>query len=330
MKPLAVTMGEPAGIGGDITLAAWRDRGRMDLPPFFVIDDPARLERLARRLEIDAPVVPIRDPSEAAGVFAEALPVLAVEGRVSAGPGRPDPADAPLVIAAIERAVALCLEGGAAGVVTNPINKAELYRAGFTHPGHTEFIGHLCGGARAVMMLAGPSLRVVPATIHLPLADAVRALKGGDLVAIGRIVLRTLRDDFGIDRPRLAFAGLNPHAGENGALGREDIDIIAPAVAELARGGDSVVGPLPADTMFHAPARAEYDAAICMYHDQALIPVKALDFDSAVNVTLGLPIVRTSPDHGTAFDIAGRGVARPHSLISAIRLAGEIAGHRRG
>ena len=328
MKPLAVTMGEPAGVGGDIVLAAWLARGGEGLPPFFVIDDPDRLVRLAAHLGRDVPVRPIGATAEAAAVFDTALPVLPVGGRIEASPGAPAAGDAPLVIGAIERAVALCRSGDAAAMVTNPINKSLLYRAGFDHPGHTEFIGHLCGGARSVMMLAGPSLRVVPATIHVALAEAVRSLRSEELVAIGRVMLDALRTDFGIARPRLAVAGLNPHAGEDGALGREDIEIIVPAVAELAAGGDEVLGPLPADTMFHAEARARYDAALCMYHDQALIPVKALDFDSAVNVTLGLPIVRTSPDHGTAFDIAGTGTARPHSLIAAIRMAGEIADNR--
>ncbi|WP_416898586.1 MAG: 4-hydroxythreonine-4-phosphate dehydrogenase PdxA [Minwuia sp.] len=328
MKPLAVTMGEPAGIGGDITLAAWAARETEALPPFFAIDDPHRLRRLARTLGIDTPVEPISDPSACAGVFARALPVLPVDGAIAGTPGTPDAADAPLVIAAIERAVALCLDGAAAGLVTNPINKHLLYGAGFSHPGHTEFIGALCGAERQIMMLAGPRLRVVPATIHVPLAEAIRGLSTPELIAVGRLTAMALKHDFGLETPRLAFSGLNPHAGESGAIGREEIDIISPAIEALRAEELSVAGPIPADSMFHDTARAAYDAAICMYHDQALIPVKTLDFERTVNVTLGLNVVRTSPDHGTAFDIAGKGLARPDSLIEAIRLAGAIAGNR--
>ncbi|WP_417518381.1 4-hydroxythreonine-4-phosphate dehydrogenase PdxA [Minwuia sp.] len=328
MRPLIVTMGEPAGIGGEITLAAWLDRRRGALPAFAVLDDPARLGRLAGSLGLDVPIADIGDPAEAMDIFDTALPVIPLGGRVRTAPGAPDPTDAPLVIEAIERAVHFCQSGHGAGLVTNPISKADLYKAGFQHPGHTEFLGALCGTDRQVMMLAGPRLRVVPATVHRALKDVPDLLDTDDLCATGRTVWQALRTDFGIDAPRIAFSGLNPHAGENGTIGREEVEIIRPAVARLRAEGLDVSGPAPADSMFHDAARATYDAAICMYHDQALIPVKALDFDRTVNVTLGLPIVRTSPDHGTAYDIAGRGIARPDSLIEAIRLAGIIAKNR--
>ncbi len=322
-RPLLLSMGEPAGICSEITLAAWQARRLEHLPVFALVGDPRLLSATS-----DVPIVEISSPAEAAGVFDVALPVLPVSGTVRAGPGSPDRRDAPLVIESIERAVAACMSGEASGIVTNPINKALLYDVGFRHPGHTEFIAELSGAELPVMMIAGPSLRVVPATIHLPLSAVPAALSTDGLVAVGRIVLNALTRDFGCQPPRVAFAGLNPHAGEGGALGPEDGAIIRPAVEQLRGQGHDVVGPLPADTMFHASARARYDAAICMYHDQALVPVKTLDFDLGVNVTLGLPIVRTSPDHGTAFDIAGKGMARADSLIQAIRLAGEIAERR--
>lgn len=261
----------------------------------------------------------------------EDLPVLAVNAPPAPGvPGQPDAANAPAVIAAITDAVALARTGEIAGVVTCPIAKSVLYDAGFRHPGHTEFLAELCrdGDAPApvpVMMLWCDALAVVPVTIHIPLADVPRRLTTDLIVETAHIVADDLRRRFGIEQPRLALAGLNPHAGEGGALGLEDAAIIAPAVAELRRRGVSARGPLPADTMFHARARASYDAALCMYHDQALIPIKTIAFDEGVNVTLGLPIVRTSPDHGTAFDIAGKGAARPDSLIAAVRLAGRLA-----
>jgi 4-hydroxythreonine-4-phosphate dehydrogenase len=268
-------------------------------------------------------------PGEAPSVFPEALPVLPVDGTARGLPGQPDPADAPLVIAAIDAAVAAVRTGQAAALVTNPINKDVLYRAGFRHPGHTEYLAELAGGGvAAVMMLASPQLRVVPVTIHLALRQAVERLSKGAIVHAGRLTHQALVRDFGIAEPVLALAGLNPHAGEAGSLGREDIDIIAPAIAALRAEGIDACGPFAADTMFHAEARRRYDAALCMYHDQALIPIKTLDFDGAVNITLGLPFIRTSPDHGTAFDIAGRGVARPDSLVAALRLAAEMAARR--
>ena len=326
--PLALTMGEPAGIGGEITLAAWLRRGE-GVPPFYVIDDPARLDALARRLGWPITVKMIAAPDHVAAAFADALPVMPIGGSPCAAPGKPDTADAKLVLRAIEIAVAEVRSGRAAVLITNPINKDALYRAGFHHPGHTEYLAELAGSTEpAVMMLAGADLCVVPVTIHLALRDAIAALTKEAIVHAGKVVDAALRRDFGIAAPVLAVAGLNPHAGENGGLGREDIDIVAPAITQLRAAGIDAKGPLAADTMFHAAARRGYDAALCMYHDQALIPIKTIDFDGAVNVTLGLPFIRTSPDHGTAFDIAGKGVARPDSLIAALRLAAAMAARR--
>jgi len=263
-------------------------------------------------------------------VFDTALPVLPQPLAAAVEPGRPDPANAASVRASIARAVELARAGEAAAVVTNPIHKGVMYQGGFRFPGHTEFLAHLLGvEGNEVMMLACPLLKVVPVTIHVSLAEAIASLNKATIVSVGQATHRALRQDFGIAAPRLAVAGLNPHAGENGAMGREEIDIIAPAVAELRAAGVDAFGPLPPDTMFHAAARARYDAALCMYHDQALIPLKTLGFDEGVNVTLGLPVVRTSPDHGTAFEIAGTGAANENSLMEALRLAAEIAGNRR-
>jgi 4-hydroxythreonine-4-phosphate dehydrogenase len=328
MPPLALTMGEPAGIGGEIALAAW-EALKNEGPAFFAIDDPARLMGLAAVLGRSVAVAAISAPEEAASWFAKALPVLPLPLAVPAVAGRPDTRNAPVVISAIERAVSLALAGHAAAVVTNPISKAALYAAGFAHPGHTEFLAALTGVAQPVMMLASPDLRVVPVTVHVALRAAIAMLSAELIVRIGRIVAAALARDFGIAHPRLAVAGLNPHAGEEGALGSEDRDIIAPAIAQLAAEGIAAQGPFPPDTMFTAAARARYDAALCMYHDQALIPLKTLDMTHGVNVTLGLPIVRTSPDHGTAFDIAGKGCADPASLVSALRLAAAMATQRR-
>jgi 4-hydroxythreonine-4-phosphate dehydrogenase len=326
--PLALTMGEPAGIGGEIALAAWLRRSQ-GVPPFYLIDDPGRLDALARRLGWPVKIQMTAAPESVPEVFAAALPVMPVGGSPRAPPGKPEAADAKLVLRAIEIAVAETRSGRAAALVTNPINKDALYRAGFHHPGHTEYLAELAGpGAQAVMMLAGAELRVVPVTIHLTLRKAIAALTTDAIVHAGRVTDTALRRDFGIAAPVLAVAGLNPHAGENGGLGREDIDIVAPAVTQLRAAGINAKGPLAADTMFHAAARKTYDAALCMYHDQALIPIKTIDFDGAVNVTLGLPFIRTSPDHGTAFDIAGKGVARPDSLIAALRLAAAMAARR--
>ncbi len=327
--PLAVTMGEPAGIGGEITLRAWAEGTAQRLPPFFVIDDPERLAEIGTTLGLGVPIRTIATPGEAAACFPDALPVLALDLSASVTPGRPDTATAAATCRAIEWAAELARNGEAGGIITNPIQKSTLYDAGFRHQGHTDYLGALLGGsATPVMMLATAELRVVPVTVHQALARAIAALSTPAIVQAARIAWRALRDDFAIPDPRLAIAGLNPHAGEAGALGREEIDIIAPAVRMLADEGMQVRGPLVPDAMFHQHARAEYDAAICMYHDQALIPLKTLDFENGVNVTLGLEIVRTSPDHGTALDIAGQGIASAASLVQAIRLAGEIARQR--
>lgn len=318
--PLALTMGEPAGIGPEITIAAWR-AVRAAGPAFVVIGDPA--------LYAGVPLARIGAPEEAAEAFPRALPVLPLALPAPAVPGRLDAANAPVVIASIEQAVALAKAGRAGAVVTNPIQKSVLTAAGFPHPGHTEFLGALAGlGAPPVMMLACPGLRVVPVTVHVALKRAAAELTTAAIVAQGRQVAEALRRDFGIAAPRLVVAGLNPHAGEDGTMGREDIEIVAPAVAALRAAGIAARGPLPADTLFTPRARATYDCALCMYHDQALIPVKTLDMDGGVNVTLGLSIVRTSPDHGTALDIAGKGLADPGSLIAALRMAGEMAAMR--
>jgi 4-hydroxythreonine-4-phosphate dehydrogenase len=328
MGPLAVTMGEPAGIGGEIALKAWLGRVH-GLPPFYLIDDPDRLAELARDLGWLVPIRAIGAPEEALAVFDEALPVVPIGITLRSRPACPDPADAPAVLGAIETAVRDVMSGRAAALVTNPIHKDSLYRAGFRYPGHTEYLAALAGVTEApVMMLVCPGLRVVPVTIHLALRRAIQDLSARAIVYAGRVTEAALRQDFGVAAPTLAIAGLNPHAGEAGGLGREEIDIIEPAIAELRAAGIDVRGPLAADTMFHAEARGNYDAALCMYHDQALIPIKTIDFHGGVNITLGLPFVRTSPDHGTAFAIAGRGVARAESLIAALRLAAEMAAKR--
>jgi 4-hydroxythreonine-4-phosphate dehydrogenase len=330
-RPLALTLGEPAGIGPDLTLALWGRRGELDLPPFYVIADREFLLRRARHLGLPVAVESCT-PFEAAGVFASALPVVEVGLAVTAPPGRPDASSGPAAIASIGLVVRHVLAGQAAAIVTNPVAKNVLYRSGFPEPGHTEYLARLAAEATGatlhpVMMLWSPELAVVPVTIHLPLAQVPGALDIALIVETGRITARDLTCRFGIVNPRLAVAGLNPHAGEDGAMGTEDIDIVRPAVERLRACGIAARGPLPADTMFHPAARATYDAALCMYHDQALIPIKTLAFDHGVNVTLGLPFVRTSPDHGTAFDIAGSGRADPSSLIAAMRLAARLAAH---
>jgi 4-hydroxythreonine-4-phosphate dehydrogenase len=326
--PLALTIGEPAGVGGEITLKAWHARNSEHLPPFFVLDVPERLTQLAASLHLDVPVRAIAAPEDAVAVFPIALPVLPIALPRPVVPGKLDTANAPAVIGAITRAVEFVQQGRAAAIVTNPIQKETLYAAGFKHPGHTEYLAELAGGVTPVMMLAGPELRVVPVTIHTALRQAIESLRTEDIVTIGKITAAGLKRDFGIAKPRLAVAGLNPHAGENGTIGREDIEIVAPAVKALREAGIEVTGPMAPDTMFHAAARRRYDVAICMYHDQALIPLKTIDFDRGVNITLGLPFIRTSPDHGTALDIAGKGVANPASLIAAIALAGELVERR--
>jgi 4-hydroxythreonine-4-phosphate dehydrogenase len=319
MKPLVLTMGDPAGIGGELTERAWlalRDSG----PCFVALDDPARLK---------VPTVEVVSPDAAHGIFATALPVIPIKLAAAPRPGQPDKTNARAVIGSIERAAGLCLSGEAGAMVTNPINKAALYDAGFAYPGHTEFLAALTGATgRQIMMLASPELRVVPVTVHASMRESIALLTTEAIVAAAQTTALALQREFGIAQPRLAIAGLNPHAGEQGALGDEESTIIGPALAALRQAGIDVSGPWPPDTMFTAAARRRYDAAICMYHDQALIPLKTLDMDRGVNVTLGLPIVRTSPDHGTAYDIAGKGIANPASLIAAIQLAAEL-GRRR-
>jgi len=328
-RPLALTVGEPAGIGIDITFLAWLRRGALALPWFYLLADPDFVRRRAASLRLDIPIATV-EPADAVATFPGALPIVPLGLAISAEPGRPDRSSAPAAIAAIRRAVADVLHGDAAAIVTNPIAKSVLYRSGFAEPGHTEFIAKLVEEmagtcARPVMMLWSPELAVVPVTIHLPLSDVPGRLSTELIVDTGRIVARDMVQRFAISRPRLAIAGLNPHAGEDGALGAEDRAVVAPAVAQLRREGIDAQGPRPADTMFHAAARTGYDVALCMYHDQALIPIKTLAFDHGVNVTLGLPVVRTSPDHGTAFDLAGSGRADPSSLVAAIRLAHRLA-----
>jgi 4-hydroxythreonine-4-phosphate dehydrogenase len=325
--PIAVTMGEPAGIGGEILLKAWARRGAHS-PVFLAIDDPARLSALAQRFAIPCPVTPIKSPSEAAGVFPSALPVLTVAtplGDVTLGHARSETGKA--VIAAIDQAVALVQSGAAGAMVTNPIQKAAVQGAGFAFPGHTEYLGHLANATPA-MMLAIEGLRVVPVTVHLPVRDVAANLTTDAIVECGRITDAALRRDFGVAKPRLAVAALNPHAGEAGKMGDEEIRVIAPAIAALNAAGIAATGPAPADTLFHPAARERYDAVLCMYHDQALIPLKTLDFAGGVNITLGLPFVRCSPDHGTALDIAAKGVADPTSLIAALRMADQMAQRR--
>jgi 4-hydroxythreonine-4-phosphate dehydrogenase len=330
MKPLVLTMGEPAGIGGEIALDAWTRRSS-GIPIFAMIDDPARLRAIADKLGLTVPLREIETPAEAVKAWPTALPVLPIRLAAPPVPGRPDPRNADAVLGSIEAAVRLVQDGAAAAIVTNPIQKHVLAEAGFKHPGHTEFLAELAGpGTVPIMMLACPGLRVVPVTVHVALKDAVRMLDADRILTAVRITAAALRRDFAIERPRLAVAGLNPHAGEGGLFGREEIEIIAPALAELRREGIQVQGPLPPDTMFHLGARATYDAAICMYHDQALIPLKTIDFERGVNITLGLPFVRTSPDHGTALDIAGTGRASAESLIAALSMAAQMAATRHG
>lgn len=330
--PLALTSGDPSGIGPELTLVAWSRRKALGLPPFYLLSDPTLVAARVRAQGFHVPVETV-SPGEATEAFERALPVVRLESRLSDRPGEPLAGNAAGVVEAIDRAVADTLARRAGAVVTNPIAKKPLYEAGFRFPGHTEYLAHLAQKAtgravRPVMMLAGPDLRTIPVTIHVALRDVPGLLSVDLIVETARIAARDLTERFGIAGPRLAIAGLNPHAGENGAMGTEDETIVRPAVEALRREGIDARGPLPADTMFHARARQGYDVALCMYHDQALIPAKALAFDEAVNVTLGLPIVRTSPDHGTAFDIAGKGIARPDSLVAAIRMAAMLADGR--
>ena len=328
-RPLALTQGDPAGIGPDITLMAWLRRRELGLPPFFLIGDPGVLALRARQLNLAVSIRESDTASEATGMFADALPVMTVPAGIEVVAGEPHEATAKGTIAAIEKAVSLVIDGEALGVVTNPISKSVLYEAGFRFPGHTEFLADLATKATGrpvtpVMMLSGPKLKAIPVTIHIPVRDVPQALTSELIMETCRIAHEDLRQRFGIEAPRLAVAGLNPHAGEGGAMGKEDETIIRPAIERLRDEGIDAIGPLPADTMFHDEARARYDVAVCMYHDQALIPAKTLGFDDSVNVTLGLPFVRTSPDHGTAFGIAGKGLAREQSLVAALKLAAQL------
>ncbi len=325
VEPLVITMGEPAGIGGELTLKAWQARDAQSLPPFFAIDNVRRLNALGS----DVPIEAIDNPVQAMDVFDKALPVLNIDLPEVPVLGTLNPANGQAVLTSIEMAVNFCLKGQTAGVVTNPIHKAALYDIGFNHPGHTEFVADLCGkGETPIMMLAAKELRVVPLTVHIPLKDVPNAVTKELIIEKIQIMDKALRDDFKITHPRIAVAGLNPHAGEDGKIGLEDQEVVAPALAELKAQGIEVSGPHPADTLFHEEARVHYDIALGMYHDQALIPLKTLDFHGGVNVTLGLSVVRTSPDHGTALDIAGQGIARADSLINAIKMAVEIAQNR--
>lgn len=331
LAPLALTMGDPAGIGLDITLAAWLARAKQSMPPFVVFGDPDALAARAQALGLGAlPILKVSELGDAADAFKTHLPVRAVLCPVPVVAGAPTPANAPAVIGAIEEAVKAVRGGDASAVVTNPIAKNVLTAHGFPHPGHTEFLGALAAthfgaeNAQPVMLIASRELKVVPLTIHIPLAKVPGAISADAIVTTARTLARALTTDFGIERPRIAVTGLNPHAGEDGTMGDEDARIVAPAIERLAHEGLSVTGPHPADTLFHAATRETYDAVLAMYHDQALIPIKTLAFDTGVNVTIGLPFVRTSPDHGTAFALAGTGKARATSLIEALKCADAI------
>ena len=325
IRPLAVSLGDPAGIGPEVVGKCWDHRDRFDLPPFVAIGDPRSLAAVW-----DGPIATIDDPVETDSAFDVGLPILPIGSLDGDIPGHPSVGGAHCSLDALELAVGLARSGSAAAVVTGPVSKQQLYAIGFSHPGQTEFVAERCGVSpgNVAMMLAGPSLRTVPVTTHVPL-DRVSSMLSASLIETrGRAALRGLQRNFGIADPRLAVSGLNPHAGEGGALGREEIELIVPAIEALRAEGWRVTGPHPADTMFHTAARGQYDAALCMYHDQALIPLKALHFEDGVNITLGLPIIRTAPDHGTAFDIAGQDRADPRAMAAAIRMAAECANHR--
>jgi len=323
--PLAVSLGDPAGIGPEVIAKCWDSRAEFRLPPFIAIGDPRSLQAVW-----DGPIEVIDDPRQADSAFDVGLPLLQLNAAQADTPGHPSVSGAHCSLDSLELAVGLARSGSASAVVTGPVAKEQLYAIGFQHPGQTEFVAERCGvsAANVAMMLAGPTLRTVPVTTHLPLSEVPGALTSALIESRGRAALRGLQRNFGIPEPRLAIAGLNPHSGEGGQLGTEEQELIEPAIAALAAEGWRVSGPHPADTMFHATARASYDAALCMYHDQALIPIKALHFEEAVNVTLGLPIVRTAPDHGTAFDIAGQDRADPRPMAAAIRMAAESALYR--
>jgi len=325
MAPIAIAMGDPAGIGPEIIAKAWEARTDRRQPAFVAVGDPRAIERVW-----DGPTLEVGTLAEADRAFSTALPILPIKNAGEITPGRPDADGARCALQSLEVAFGLARSGGAAALVTGPVSKAQLYSIGFTYPGQTEFVAERCGIARenAVMMLAGPTLRVVPITTHVPLAEVSPLLTIDLIVAKARVTARGLTRNFGIVRPRLAFAGFNPHAGESGTIGREEIEVITPAIARLRAEGIEAVGPFAADTMFYPRGRANYDVAMCCYHDQALVPLKTIHFDDGVNMTLGLPIVRTSPDHGTAFTVAGHNRAEPGAMIAAITMAGEAATRR--
>ncbi len=329
MKPLALTIGDPSGIGVDLTMELWLKRKQLDLPAFIFIADPEQLQKRADDLGLEISIAET-DTDKAVSLFETHLPVLPLTNSLTDSPGIPLVQNAAGIIESIESAVSLSMSGHTSAIVTCPIAKKPLYEAGFAFPGHTEFLAHLATrhtdvNYMSVMLLAGPELRAVPVTVHIPLNAVAGALTTDLIIQTARITNHDFQTRFGISSPRIAVSGLNPHAGEGGALGKEDEDIIVPAIKALQNEGINAFGPLPADTMFHKQARSNYDVALCMYHDQALIPVKALGFDESVNVTLGLPFIRTSPDHGTAFDIAGKNVARPDSLLAALQLAHKLS-----
>lgn len=325
ISPLAVALGDPAGIGPEIAAKAWDARGQYGLAPFFAVGDRRSIQAVW-----SGPLELISSPDEAADCFGKALPLIQIEDTGPILPGKPDLAGARCALDSLELASGLARSPMVGGLVTGPVAKSQLYAIGFAHPGQTEFVAERCGiaSANAVMMLAGPTLRAVPITTHMPLREVADFVTVDLIVAKARATDRGLARNFGIERPRLAIAGFNPHAGERGAIGREEIELIIPAIEILRAEGIDIVGPLAADTMFHARARAQYDCALCLYHDQALIPLKTLHFDEGVNMTLGLPIVRTAPDHGTAFEIAGQNRANPGAMIAAIALAAEAARNR--
>ncbi len=325
IAPLAVALGDPAGIGPEVVAKCWDHRSAFNLPAFLAVGDGRSLSAVW-----DGPIVTIDDPRDADAAFDVGLPVIHIAAADADIPGRPSVAGAHCSLDSLEIAVGLARSGSASAVVTGPVSKQQLYAIGFAHPGQTEFVAERCGVAseNVAMMLAGPTLRTVPVTTHLPFVEVPGRLNPSLIEARGRATLRGLQRNFGIADPRLAVAALNPHPGEGGALGTEEKDIIRPAVEALLAEGWQVIGPLPADTMFHEGARSQYDAALCMYHDQALIPLKALHFEEGVNITLGLPIVRTAPDHGTAFDIAGEDRADPRAMAAAIRMAANCAAIR--
>lgn len=327
-------MGDPAGIGPDLTLAAWASASDLGLAPFVVLGDPVLFEQRARALGLKVPVSQIEEPGAAAEHFATALPVIPIPLPAPVAAGQPAESAAGAILDSIGAGVALVMDGKAAALVTNPINKAVLYKSGFAHPGHTEYLGDLAQARGAsepypVMMLVCDEFRVVPATVHIPLADVPKALTRERLTRVIETTAQGLQERFGVSHPRIAVTGLNPHAGESGAIGTEDRDVIAPVLQALSASGLDVSGPHPADTIFHASVRSGYDAVVAMYHDQALIPVKTIAFDRAVNLTLGLPFVRTSPDHGTAYELAGTGKADPASLVAALNLAARLGARQK-